>query len=85
MKISVCMATYNGEKYILEQLQSILPQLSCDDELIISDDYSTDKTESIVKFINDPRIVFIKISMNVDTQEILKMHLIIVLEILFFD
>lgn len=36
--ISVCIATYNGEKYIKEQLQSILPQLSENDEVIISDD-----------------------------------------------
>jgi len=36
--ISVCIATYNGEKYIKEQLQSILPQLSENEEVIISDD-----------------------------------------------
>lgn len=47
--ISVCIATYNGEKYIKEQLNSILPQLSDDDEIIISDDGSTDTTLSIVK------------------------------------
>lgn len=54
--ISVCIATYNGEKYILEQLQSILPQLSDKDEIIISDDNSTDKTIQIIKSLNDPRI-----------------------------
>lgn len=36
--ISVCMATYNGEKYIREQMDSILEQLGEEDELIISDD-----------------------------------------------
>ena len=41
-KISVCMATYNGAKYIKEQLESILCQLSEDDEVIVSDDGSTD-------------------------------------------
>ncbi|HCK87703.1 MAG TPA: alpha-L-Rha alpha-1,3-L-rhamnosyltransferase, partial [Erysipelotrichaceae bacterium] len=41
MKISVCMATYNGEKYIAEQIRSILPQLSEDDEVIVSDDGSS--------------------------------------------
>ncbi|WP_445777214.1 glycosyltransferase family 2 protein [Shewanella sp.] len=60
MKISVCMATYNGERYILEQLVSILSQLSVDDEVVISDDNSTDNTENIVKSINDPRIIFIE-------------------------
>ena len=42
--ISVCMATYNGERYIKEQIDSILCQLSEDDELIVSDDHSTDST-----------------------------------------
>ena len=46
--ISVCMATYNGERFIKEQIDSILPQLSQDDELIISDDGSTDRTLEII-------------------------------------
>lgn len=46
--ISVCMATYNGEKYIVEQLESILCQLSDEDELIISDDGSKDNTLKII-------------------------------------
>lgn len=54
--ISVCMATYNGEKYIKEQIESILTQLSSDDELIISDDMSTDSTRDIIESINDERI-----------------------------
>lgn len=54
--ISVCIATYNGEKYILEQLQSILPQLSADGEIIISDDHSTDRTIEVISSIRDPRI-----------------------------
>jgi glycosyltransferase involved in cell wall biosynthesis len=56
MKISVCMATYNGQKYIKEQLDSILIQLKNDDEVIISDDSSSDKTTEIVKAYNDKRI-----------------------------
>lgn len=53
---SVCIATYNGEKYIEEQLQSILLQIQPDDEVIISDDNSTDKTTDIIKSLNDTRI-----------------------------
>jgi len=56
MKISVCMATYNGEKYIQEQLESILSQLGKNDEVIISDDNSTDNTRTIVENLNDSRI-----------------------------
>lgn len=60
MKISVCMATYNGEKYIKEQLASILPQLQENDEVVISDDSSTDKTIEIIESFNDKRIILIK-------------------------
>ena len=43
------MATYNGEKYLKEQLDSILKQIKSSDELIISDDGSTDLTCTIIK------------------------------------
>lgn len=56
--ISVCMATYNGAKYIREQIDSILCQLGEDDELIISDDHSTDGTADIIKSYSDNRIKF---------------------------
>ena len=36
--ISVCMAAYNGERYITAQLQSILVQLSDNDEVVVVDD-----------------------------------------------
>lgn len=54
--ISVCMATYNGEKYICEQVDSILAQLGGEDELIVSDDGSSDATLSILRSYGDPRI-----------------------------
>lgn len=54
--ISVCIATYNGEKYIHEQIASILPQLSEEDEIIVSDDGSTDATLFVVDTFNDKRI-----------------------------
>ena len=54
--ISVCLATYNGEKYIIEQLTSILVQLSDNDEVIISDDHSTDNTIPLIQSLNDPRV-----------------------------
>jgi glycosyltransferase involved in cell wall biosynthesis len=55
--ISVCIATYNGEKYIKEQLDSILCQLSELDEVIISDDGSTDATIEIINgYSDDSRI-----------------------------
>ena len=54
--ISVCMATYQGEKYIVEQIASILSQLSLEDELIISDDHSTDQTVNLAMSFADTRI-----------------------------
>lgn len=54
--ISVCLATYNGEKYIKEQLDSILSQLGENDEVIISDDGSTDRTLEVIAEMGDGRI-----------------------------
>jgi glycosyltransferase involved in cell wall biosynthesis len=54
--ISVCIATYNGEKFIKKQLSSILIQLSEEDEVLISDDGSTDNTLTIIDSFNDSRI-----------------------------
>ena len=49
LKISLVMATYNGEKYIKKQLESIRKQTQPIDEVIISDDNSNDTTMKIVK------------------------------------
>lgn len=56
MSISVCMASYNGEQYIIRQLNSILEQLSEGDEVIIVDDCSRDRTIEVLKSLDDPRI-----------------------------
>ncbi len=56
MRISVCMATHNGEQYLPEQLSSVVPQLAPEDELIISDDSSTDATISILERVGDKRV-----------------------------
>lgn len=55
-EISVCMATYNGEKFLKEQIDSILVQLQSNDELVIVDDCSTDSTKSIIESYSDKRI-----------------------------
>lgn len=48
MKVSIAMATYNGDKYLKEQLDSFKNQTLLPDELIVTDDCSTDKTEATV-------------------------------------
>jgi glycosyltransferase involved in cell wall biosynthesis len=50
------MATYNGQKYVVEQITSILKQLGDEDEIIVSDDSSTDNTLLLLNEQNDPRI-----------------------------
>lgn len=47
--VSVAMAAYNGEHYIEAQIQSILSQLRPEDELVISLDPSSDRTEEIIR------------------------------------
>jgi glycosyltransferase involved in cell wall biosynthesis len=50
------MATYNGERYVKTQIASILNQLSPDDELIVVDDASSDRTCEIIESLRDARI-----------------------------
>lgn len=56
VRVSVCMAAYNGAAYIREQIDSILPEIGLGDELIIVDDGSTDRTRETVAAVTDPRI-----------------------------
>lgn len=55
-RVSVCIATYNGGRFIREQLDSILPQLTGDDEIVICDDGSTDETLPVAESYSEPRI-----------------------------
>lgn len=48
-RVSVAMAVYNGEKYVKEQMDSILPQLGDQDEVVVSDDGSSDHTIEIIQ------------------------------------
>lgn len=72
--ISVCMTTHNGEKYISEQIDSILCQLGSEDELIISDDGSTDKTCDIINQYNDYRIKLIKFTQPIKYNDNFSTH-----------
>jgi len=73
--ITVLMPTFNGEKYILDQLYSIIPQLIPGDELILCDDCSIDST---VNIINDfclrfpKKIKFLKNKKNMGVNHTIK-------------
>lgn len=62
MRVAILMATYNGERYIGEQIESIQNQNYKDWQLFIRDDCSTDGTLSIIKGYqkNDSRIILIE-------------------------
>jgi GT2 family glycosyltransferase len=55
-KVSVCMAAYNGARFISAQIASILPQLAPDDEIVIVDDGSQDDTVARINEMRDSRI-----------------------------
>lgn len=64
-KISVAITSYNGEKYILEQLASIKNQTMAPDEVIIRDDRSTDSTYQLIKnYIRENKLNTWKIIQN---------------------
>lgn len=69
MKKTVCMATYNGAKFVVRQLESVLKQLEMEDEVIIIDDRSSDNTvqtikeqfgERVIVHVNDTNLGAIK-------------------------
>ncbi|MGP8260227.1 MAG: glycosyltransferase [Acidobacteriaceae bacterium] len=63
-KISVAMCTYNGEKYLQEQLQSIASQTRLPDELVICDDLSTDTTPKIICNFADSAPFPVRVKIN---------------------
>ena len=65
-RVSVGLAVFNGENMVADALRSILEQSLTDFELIISDNGSTDNTESICREFaaRDPRIRYIRHSKN---------------------
>ncbi len=69
MKISVALCTYNGEKYLDVQLQSILDQTLAVHEIIVCDDCSTDKTAEILEKYkqSDSRFKIYKNKTNIGT------------------
>lgn len=64
--ISIALCTYNGERYLVEQLDSILAQTYPRLEIVISDDGSSDATPALLQDYarRDPRIILLKNSRN---------------------
>lgn len=66
MKVNIVMSTYNGEKYLADQVKSIQSQTFEDWQLLIRDDGSSDNTPSIIRNMakKDDRIHFINDGQN---------------------
>lgn len=65
MKTSVVLSTYNGQEYIIEQLESIRNQSRAADEVLIFDDCSTDRTvELVTQFIAKYELLSWKVTVN---------------------
>ena len=59
LPLSICVPTYNGERYIRQALESVLSQSYRDFEVIVVDDGSTDQTLDLIKLVQaagDPRL-----------------------------
>lgn len=65
LRISICMPTYNGARWIEPTLRTLLVQSFRDYELVICDDNSTDNTCVIVEALGDPRIRVVRNEQNV--------------------
>lgn len=67
MSVSVVLCTYNGARFLEEQVESILQQTYPIAEIIISDDASTDTTPAIIEqmVLRDSRIRFIQLKKNI--------------------
>ena len=61
MKVNIVLSTYNGAKFLSEQIDSIQAQTFTDWQLLIRDDDSSDKTRDIIVsyMLKDERIKFI--------------------------
>jgi glycosyltransferase involved in cell wall biosynthesis len=60
MRVVILMSTFNGERFVEEQLRSILIQLPPDGRVIVRDDGSTDQTVSRIQALCDPRVSIIR-------------------------
>jgi glycosyltransferase involved in cell wall biosynthesis len=67
-KVSIALATYNGAKYLEEQLHSFLQQTRLPDELVVTDDNSTDETVNVIK--NFAKLAPFKVSWHINGERL---------------
>jgi glycosyltransferase involved in cell wall biosynthesis len=59
-RVTVLMSTYQGERFVRQQLHSILSQLPTQGQVVVRDDGSSDRTADEVAALQDPRITLIR-------------------------
>ena len=64
--VQVLMSSYNGEKYIREQIDSILAQQGINVKLLVRDDGSSDSTCDILKKYENKKLINVIYGKNVD-------------------
>ncbi|RYF37098.1 MAG: glycosyltransferase, partial [Comamonadaceae bacterium] len=62
--VSVVMAAYNHESFVLEAVDSVLSQQGVDLELLVEDDASSDQTAALLETIRDPRVKVVAKQVN---------------------
>lgn len=82
--LDILMATYNGEKYIRQQIESIINQTVTDWNLYIHDDGSKDRTVAVIKTFDDRRIHFIDDTIYFGNSSLNFLHLINYVESNYF-
>ena len=60
MRVAILMSTYQGERFVAQQLASILEQLPADGSVLIRDDGSTDGTVAVIESANDARVTVVR-------------------------
>ena len=69
-KVLFLLCSYNGEKYIVQQIESILAQIDVEISILICDDKSTDNTIFLINQLSDPRISIIINNVNSGTSSL---------------
>lgn len=59
-RVVVLLSTYNGERFVAEQLRSILAQLPSGGRVQVRDDGSRDRTAAIIEGLADPRVALVR-------------------------
>ncbi len=65
-RISIAICTYNAERFLSDQLESFLAQTRPPDEIVVSDNHSTDRTLQILSNFKEESSVNVRINVNSD-------------------